>query len=257
MWFTRSAAIPGVKLAVWLCLAVSPMLGAGRPGPNPHREARPGDGGLRAVQPGMDAQRPARPRRRRARACLNDSSCVACHNSGGSGGAGPISKNIDILSASGSVVAVVNQVEAQQAGGAASQVPKSHSRTAWPQTRRRCSTRWSRCTQGFVPAGRSSCTSSGCDPNYDSWRACKIPEPKVVNGIPQKPIEGVSMLYSFEEAKKYDVFPLDPRFSERLDPRLPSPVNRRRVGRTTATTSGCRSRSGRNFSLVATPSPPD
>src|SRR5579864_4299214 len=30
----------------------------------------------------------------------NDSSCVACHNSGGSGGAGPASKNVDILSAS-------------------------------------------------------------------------------------------------------------------------------------------------------------
>ncbi len=27
----------------------------------------------------------------------NDSSCIACHNSGGSGGAGPISKNIDII----------------------------------------------------------------------------------------------------------------------------------------------------------------
>jgi arylsulfatase len=31
--------------------------------------------------------------------------------------------------------------------------------------------------------------------------ACKIPEPKVVNGIPQKPIEGVSMLYSFDDVK--------------------------------------------------------
>lgn len=132
--------------------------------------------------------------------------------------------------------------------------------------------------------------------------ACHIPEPKVVNGIVQKPIEGVSILYSFddgsaksrrttqyfelatnraiyhdgwvacsrygypwitagkgmdfinapwelynvaedfsqandlaakepaklaalkakflEEAKKYDVFPLDPRFSERMDPKL-------------------------------------
>ena len=132
--------------------------------------------------------------------------------------------------------------------------------------------------------------------------ACKIPEPKIVNGITQKPIEGVSMVYSFEdskaktrrttqyfelatnraiyhdgwvacsrygypwvtagrgmdfvnspwelyhmtddfsqavdlaakepeklkelkvrfleEARKYDVFPLDPRFSERLDPKL-------------------------------------
>src|SRR4051812_42286290 len=26
----------------------------------------------------------------------NDTSCVACHNSGGSGGAGPVGKNIDI-----------------------------------------------------------------------------------------------------------------------------------------------------------------
>jgi arylsulfatase len=132
--------------------------------------------------------------------------------------------------------------------------------------------------------------------------ACKIPEPKTVNGIAQKPIEGVSMVYSFddaqakdnrktqyfelatnraiyhdgwvacakyglpwevagrgddfitapwelynvnedfsqsnnlaakepaklrelqaiflEEAKKYGVFPLDPRFSERMDPKL-------------------------------------
>jgi len=132
--------------------------------------------------------------------------------------------------------------------------------------------------------------------------ACKIPEPKVVNGIVQKPIEGVSMLYCFdnadakdkrttqyfemmtnraiyhdgwvacsrygypwvtagkgmdfrsapwelynitadfsqandlaakepeklkalqarflEEAKKYDVLPLDPRMSERMDPKL-------------------------------------
>jgi len=132
--------------------------------------------------------------------------------------------------------------------------------------------------------------------------AAKIPEPKVVNGTPQKPIEGVSLVYSFddanakdrrttqyfelatnraiyhdgwiacsryglpwitagrgdgfltapwelyhieedfsqaddlaakmpeklkelqakfmEEARKYDVFPLDPRFSERFDPRL-------------------------------------
>src|SRR4051812_47973729 len=29
----------------------------------------------------------------------NDTSCVACHNAGGTGGAGPNSKNIDILSA--------------------------------------------------------------------------------------------------------------------------------------------------------------
>src|SRR5215470_3492472 len=31
--------------------------------------------------------------------------------------------------------------------------------------------------------------------------ACKVPEPKIVNGIAQKPIEGVSMLYTFDDAK--------------------------------------------------------
>ncbi len=31
--------------------------------------------------------------------------------------------------------------------------------------------------------------------------ACKIPEPKLVNGIKQKPIEGISMLYSFENGE--------------------------------------------------------
>ena len=34
--------------------------------------------------------------------------------------------------------------------------------------------------------------------------ATKIPEPKVVNGIPQKPIEGVSMRYSFDDATAKD-----------------------------------------------------
>lgn len=34
--------------------------------------------------------------------------------------------------------------------------------------------------------------------------ACKIPEPKTVNGIPQKPIEGVSMVYSFDDAQAKD-----------------------------------------------------
>ena len=34
--------------------------------------------------------------------------------------------------------------------------------------------------------------------------ACKISEPKVVNGIRQKPIEGMSMLYTFDDAKAKD-----------------------------------------------------
>jgi arylsulfatase len=31
--------------------------------------------------------------------------------------------------------------------------------------------------------------------------ACQVPEPKTVNGIPQKPIQGVSMMYSFGDAR--------------------------------------------------------
>lgn len=34
--------------------------------------------------------------------------------------------------------------------------------------------------------------------------ACKIPEPKLVNGIVQKPIEGTSMVYSFDDANARD-----------------------------------------------------
>jgi arylsulfatase len=33
------------------------------------------------------------------------------------------------------------------------------------------------------------------------FEACKIPAPKTVNGIEQRPIEGISMLYSFDDAK--------------------------------------------------------
>jgi arylsulfatase A-like enzyme len=34
--------------------------------------------------------------------------------------------------------------------------------------------------------------------------ACGLPEPKVVNGTPQRPIEGVSMAYTFDDAKAKD-----------------------------------------------------
>jgi arylsulfatase len=34
--------------------------------------------------------------------------------------------------------------------------------------------------------------------------ACKLPEPRIVNGVPQRPIEGVSMLYSFNNKKAPD-----------------------------------------------------
>jgi CxxC motif-containing protein (DUF1111 family) len=61
---------------------------------------------------------------------FNDSSCIACHNSGGSGGAGPISKNIDILSASRNTNFMGNQPQpaptqpaAPEPGGVANFAP--------------------------------------------------------------------------------------------------------------------------------------
>jgi CxxC motif-containing protein (DUF1111 family) len=49
---------------------------------------------------------------------FNDSSCIACHNSGGSGGAGPVSKNIDILSASRNQGFMVQPVQQAAPSGA-------------------------------------------------------------------------------------------------------------------------------------------
>lgn len=34
--------------------------------------------------------------------------------------------------------------------------------------------------------------------------ACQVATPQSVNGIPQKPIEGVSMVYSFDDARAKD-----------------------------------------------------
>ena len=57
---------------------------------------------------------------------FNDSSCIACHNSGGSGGAGPVSKNIDILSASRNPSFMIN------APAAAAPAPQAASTPADP-----------------------------------------------------------------------------------------------------------------------------
>jgi CxxC motif-containing protein (DUF1111 family) len=84
----------------------------------------------------------------------NDTSCVACHNSGGSGGAGPVSKNIDILNASRNL-ANADAVKAPLDGKPSS--PTS----ANPLT-------------DFHAGFRTSRTvvlhKFGIDPNYDAWR---------------------------------------------------------------------------------------
>ena len=50
-----------------------------------------------------------------------------------------------------------------------------------------------------VPSGTMSSTSPPL-----LLEAAGLPEPKIVNGVPQTPIEGVSMVYSFNDAKAED-----------------------------------------------------
>jgi CxxC motif-containing protein (DUF1111 family) len=85
----------------------------------------------------------------------NDSSCVACHNSGGSGGAGPVSKNIDILNASRNI------------GNALQPSTPSDGTLASPNSANPLT--------DFHAGFRTSRTvvlhKFGIDPNYDTWRS--------------------------------------------------------------------------------------
>jgi CxxC motif-containing protein (DUF1111 family) len=92
----------------------------------------------------------------------NDSSCIACHNSGGSGGAGPSSKNIDILSAS-RTRGVAMPAPAQQstkAGEQARAVAQSPALDALDSIH-----------PGFRAARNVVLHKFGIDPNYDAWRS--------------------------------------------------------------------------------------
>jgi CxxC motif-containing protein (DUF1111 family) len=109
----------------------------------------------------------------------NDTSCVACHNAGGSGGAGPVSKNIDILSVSavfmkggGSSLAgqrleglrgrpneAQSRVDAKQPRASIDAVkPPSHDTLADFHA-------------GFRASRTAVLHKFGTDPNYDAWRS--------------------------------------------------------------------------------------
>jgi CxxC motif-containing protein (DUF1111 family) len=83
----------------------------------------------------------------------NDSSCVACHNAGGSGGGGPLSKNIDILSAAANDAMPTNpgQTQPTAAASALDALLEVHA--------------------GFRTSRTVVLHKFGTDPNYDSWRA--------------------------------------------------------------------------------------
>jgi CxxC motif-containing protein (DUF1111 family) len=113
---------------------------------------------------------------------FNDSSCVACHNAGGSGGAGPVSKNIDILSAS-------------RNNGMAAPAPASVSVSVSSPGQPQCANNGPSPSLDplveFHPGFRDSRAvvlhKFGTDPNYDSWHA-KAFAP-TVNQNPQVPID--------------------------------------------------------------------
>jgi CxxC motif-containing protein (DUF1111 family) len=106
----------------------------------------------------------------------NDTSCVACHNSGGSGGAGPVSKNIDILSASRNVGMPVQQV-AQPGSANAACVPGAAPTSLEPLAKVHA---------GFRTSRTVVLHKFGTDPNYDSWRSQVFnqPVPQQNNGNP-------------------------------------------------------------------------
>jgi CxxC motif-containing protein (DUF1111 family) len=99
----------------------------------------------------------------------NDTSCVACHNSGGSGGAGPVSKNIDILSASrGLVGLVVREIKTLPAPlgpkEALSAVPTAGAKSSSPEA-------LAEQHAGFRKSRTVVLHKFGTDPNYDAWRS--------------------------------------------------------------------------------------
>ena len=96
----------------------------------------------------------------------NDTSCVACHNSGGSGGAGPVSKNIDILNASrGMTLEAIRQTIVEAKGEKARSPVKSVEAKSSPREK------LTDFHAGFRTSRTAVLHKFGTDPNYDSWRS--------------------------------------------------------------------------------------
>jgi CxxC motif-containing protein (DUF1111 family) len=119
----------------------------------------------------------------------NDSSCIACHNSGGSGGAGPVSKNIDILSASRNLGAM----EPTQAAAPAAAVQSGN--ICKPVDNASATAQSAALNvldpihPGFRTARNVVLHKFGTDPNYDAWRnnALTGPQPTQALAAPPAP----------------------------------------------------------------------
>lgn len=100
---------------------------------------------------------------------FNDSSCVACHNQGGVGGAGPASKNVDIVS-------VVSHIQRTRQTSASSQIVRSlfgldtGDIKADIEAVKRESRRLAKVHPGFLTARSVVLHRFGLQSNYADWR---------------------------------------------------------------------------------------
>jgi CxxC motif-containing protein (DUF1111 family) len=108
----------------------------------------------------------------------NDTSCVACHNSGGSGGAGPVSKNIDILTASRNLASFINAPAPAPASTNTQPAAPAGRPAVSPSSLLDALTEFH---AGFRTSRNVVLHKFGTDPNYDSWRRGAL-SPGVPNG---------------------------------------------------------------------------
>ncbi len=110
---------------------------------------------------------------------FNDSSCVACHNAGASGGAGPASKNVDIISAVSTRVSGVTTVGVGRPSGFLQNAletlvgierPKVQTIRVPSKPRPPDTTELVKAHAGFRTARSVVLHRFSTDPKYESWR---------------------------------------------------------------------------------------
>ncbi len=143
---------------------------------------------------------------------FNDSSCVACHNAGATGGAGPSSKNVDILSA------IANRINGGQPQGpsflrqAAQSLlgieePPAHAPTA---PRKPDTAPLVKAHAGFRTARSVVLHKAGTDPDYESWRRSMLGinrfSPRVPGGFGrgQAELDQIKMFAQFEGNNQFN-----------------------------------------------------
>jgi CxxC motif-containing protein (DUF1111 family) len=176
--WTRRVSLAGAVFCGVATLGIVGLRAAEAPGSSPDRRAQgrelferewlPGDSRTH----GGDGLGPV----------YNDSSCIACHNLGGNGGAGPVSKNVDIITAS-PAAQMVPQAVARPASssflgkalgslvGLDAPKPSEPAATVKPAARRRIDTGpLVKAHPGFRTARSVVLHRFGTDPAYETWR---------------------------------------------------------------------------------------